>query len=340
MPPAFPPPPSRVIDVTVLLIGAGYASTSVGPMEVFHAAGTLWNRLNRVAAEPRFRVRSASLNGRVVDSTCRLGLLPSCAIGDIDATDIIIVPAAGPDLAACLADAAPLLPWLRHWHARGAYIAGICTGVALLAECGLLDGRRATTHWAHADALRQRYPSVHWQPEHFLTEDGHVFCGGGVHAAMDLSLFLVERFCGHQVARQCARALLLNMPRSSQTSYAAMPLARPHADPLIQRSEQLLRRSLRQEHSIEQLASQVELGPRSFMRRFKAATGYTPGAYLQLLRMARARQMLEDGDASIAAIAAAVGYADLTFFRRLFRRHTGLTPSVYRQQFGPQHAAT
>ena len=104
---------------------------------------------------------------------------------------------------------AALLPWLRDWHARGATIAGICSGVAFLAEAGLLDGRQATTHWAVAETMRQRYPNVRWRAEQFVTEDGPIFCSGGVYASIDLSLYLVEKFCGREVALQCAKSLLL-----------------------------------------------------------------------------------------------------------------------------------
>ncbi len=120
----------------------------------------------------------------------------------------------------------PLLPWLRKWYARGAYIAGVCTGVAFLAEAGLLDGRQATTHWGVAELYRQRYPKVLWRPEQFVTEDGRLLCSGGVYASIDLSLYLVEKFCGHEVALQCAKSLLLSMPRSRQSGYAVLPLSR------------------------------------------------------------------------------------------------------------------
>ncbi|MGC1900575.1 MAG: DJ-1/PfpI family protein [Pseudolabrys sp.] len=146
-------------------------------------------------------------------SVCALGLTPDCALSIIKKADIIIVPASGWDAIDLIAKNTPLLPWLKKWHDRGAYIAGVCTGVAFLAECGMLDGKRATTHWGLADILGERYPKVRWQPEQFVTEDGRLFCSGGVYTAIDLSLYLVEKFCGHEIALQCAKSLLLSMPR-------------------------------------------------------------------------------------------------------------------------------
>lgn len=325
----------RVLDVTVVLLEDGYASTAIAPIEVFHSAGRTWNWLQGEAERPRFRVRTASVDGRRVKSPCSLDLQPEFALKDIKRTDIIIVAASGWDALDRVAQKTPLVPWLRKWHARGAYIAGVCTAVAFLAEAGILDGRQATTHWAVADELRERYPKVRWQPEHFLTEDGRIFCSGGVYASIDLSLHLVERFCGHEVALQCAKSLLLGMPRTRQSGYSMMPLARPHADERIRRIEEHLQQHFTAGVSIHALAARAGMSPRNFIRRFKAATGRLPGAYIQALRMACARELLEQGRLPIQNVSAKIGYEDVAFFRGLFKRHTGMTPAEYRSRFAP-----
>jgi transcriptional regulator GlxA family with amidase domain len=323
----------EVLDVTVVLLEAGYASTAVGPIEVFHSAGLLWNWLHGAMPHPRFRVRIASIDGAAVTSLCSLGLKPELAIDDVKHTDIIILPASGWNVQDEIARNTALLPWLRKWHARGATIAGICTGVAFLAECGLLDGRRATTHWAVADIFRERYPNVLWQPEEFVTEDDRLMCSGGVYASIDLSLYLVEKFCGHEIALQCAKALLVSMPRCRQSGYSVLPLARSHADDKIRQTEQYLRERFDSTLSIDHLAERIGMGPRNFIRRFKAATGRLPNAYIQMLRVAAAKELLEQGAASIQAVCSQVGYEDIAFFRGLFKRHTGMTPGEYRASF-------
>jgi transcriptional regulator GlxA family with amidase domain len=324
---------SDVIDVTVVLLEAGYASTAVGPIEVFHSAGLLWNWLRGETKQPRFRVRIASIDGRSVTSICSLGLTPECAIGDIKRTDIVILPASGWDVQEQIARNTALLPWLRQRHLQGAYIAGICTGVAFLAESGLLDGRRATTHWGVAEIFRQRYPKVLWQADRFLTEDGRLFCSGGVYASIDLSLYLVEKFCGHEIALQCAKSLLLSMPRSRQSGYAVVPLSHPHSDDKIRQSEEFLQQHFAGGVSIDMLADRAGMGPRNFIRRFKAATGRLPGAYIQMLRVSAAKEMLEHGATSVQAVCSKIGYEDIAFFRSLFKRHTGMTPGEYRERF-------
>jgi len=268
-----------------------------------------------------------------VTSLCNLGLTPECGIADIAHTDIIILPASGWDVQDRIARNTALLPWLREWHARGATIAGVCTGVAFLAECGLLDGRQATTHWGVADILRQRYPKVGWRTDQFVTEDGRLLCSGGIYASIDISLYLVEKFCGHEIAVKCAKSLLLSMPRSRQTGYAVVPLSRPHADDKIRQTEEYLREHFDRGLSIDRLAERIGMGPRNFIRRFKAATGRLPGAYIQMLRISAAKEMLEHGAASIQDVCAKIGYEDLAFFRSLFKRHAGMTPAEYRRRF-------
>jgi transcriptional regulator GlxA family with amidase domain len=327
------------LDVTVVLLEGGYSSTAIAPIEVFHSAGLLWEWLHGETPKPRFRVRTASLDGRAVTTLCSLGLTPNGSIHDIKHTDIIILPASGWDLMDQIARNSALLPWLRKWHARGATIAGVCTGVAFLAECGLLDGREATTHWGVADIFRQRYPKVKWRPDQFVTEDGTMLCSGGVYASIDISLYLVEKYCGRDIALKCAKSLLLSMPRGRQSSYSVVPLTRPHYDAQIRQAEEYLRAHFEQAVLINEVAERAGMSPRNFIRRFKAATGRLPGSYIQALRIGAAKELLERGAASIQRVSSQVGYTDLAFFRDLFKRHTGMTPAQYRERFARMDVA-
>ncbi len=326
---------ARPIDVTVVLLDGGYASTAIGPLEVFHSAGLLWNWLKGEPHEPRFRVRVASPGGRMVKSLCNLGIKPECALEDVRRTDIVVISASGWDLQEKIMRHTAIISWLKKMHDQGAYLAAVCSGAAYVAETGLMDGREATTHWGVVDAFRERYPNVRWRPEHFVTEDGRICCSGGVYASIDISLYLVEKFCGHDIALKCAKALLVGLPRTSQSGYSIVPISRPHADTRIRKAEEHLRVHFRDDVGIEALAKRSAMSPRTFIRRFKAATGRLPGEYAQMLRISAARDMLEKDALPVREVSERVGYTDLGFFRELFRRHTGMTPAEYRSRFAP-----
>lgn len=332
-----PPPPAPkdpgVLDVTVILLEGGYASTAIAPIEVFHSAGRLWHWLRGETLAPRFRVRTASIDGNSVTSLCSLGLKPEFALQDIAHTDIVVLPASGWDLMESIAARTSLLSWLRQSHERGAYVAGICSGVGYLAEAGLLDGRKATTHWAVVETFRQRYPRVDWHPEQFVTEDGRICCSGGLYASIDLSLYLVDKFCGHEIALQTAKSMLVSLPRHCQSGYAVVPLAKPHGDDRIRKAEEYLHEHFNRTVPIEILAERIGMSPRNFIRRFQAATGHMPGEYQQLLRLTAAKELLERDGLPIQTLCARIGYQDIAFFRSLFKRHTGMTPAEYRSRF-------
>lgn len=323
-----------MIDVTVLFLDATFSSTAVGPMEVFRHAGTLWNYLTGTPPVPRFRVTTASADGRAVHCDGGIQIQPDAAINAVRKTDLIFIPTTGLGIDDVVERNAPVVPWLRRWHKRGVAIASVCSGVGLVAATGLLDGKRATTHWALADSFRRLYPNVKWMPELMVTEDRGFYCGGGVHAALDLSLYLVEKFCGHEIAVQSAKALLIETPRAWQAGFAIVPLKTEHSDDSISSAQEWLHQNFHRNFPLEATARRVGMSLRNFIRRFKEATGDSPLAYLQKLRIAAAKRLLESDHRTMQEISDAVGYQDVAFFRNLFQRHTGVSPSVYREKFG------
>jgi transcriptional regulator GlxA family with amidase domain len=323
-----------MIDVTILYSPDGSVSSSIAPLEVFYAAGTRWNLCVSSVPEPRFRVTTVSVDGQPVVGGAGVQVVPDRPLSAIEHTNLVLIPSGGTDLDLLIKKSAPIIPWLRELHQKGALIAGVCTGVAILAEAGLLEGRRATTHWAVADQYRERYPNVDWQPQFLVTEDRGVLCGGGVYASIDLSLYIVEKLCGRDVAIGCAKSLVLQMPRTYQTGFSVVPYGTDHADAVIRRAEDWLHNHFPDDIDIDRLAADMALTPRTFLRRFKAATGEAPLAYLQRLRIDAAKRMLEEDRLTIQEVGIAVGYDDVAFFRNLFKRHSGLTPGAYRERYG------
>jgi transcriptional regulator GlxA family with amidase domain len=324
-----------MLDVTVVLLDDGLCSTAIMPVEIFHSAGALWNDLHAEEPEPAFRVTTVSLDGKPIRSPYGLAITPHAAMDDIARTDLIVVPTSGLELDLKLVENSALLPWLRRHYEQGAYVASTCMGAAYLAEAGLLDGRLATTHWAVWERLAARWPKVRWRPDLFVTEDSRLLCSGGVYASVDLSLYLVEKLCGHEVAVKCAKALLLPMPRTNQSGYAVQTISKPHDDARIRGVEAFIQANYSRDLSVEALAQRAGLGARTFVRHFKAATGRLPAAYLQALRVEAAKAMLERDAKPVQAISTAVGYDDVAFFRSLFKRATGMTPAAYRATFAP-----
>ncbi len=327
----------RVMDVTIVMFDDGLSSTAVMPTEIFYSAGTLWNALHDEPAHPAFRVCTASIDGKKVRSPYGFSITPEASIEAITRSDIIIVPTSGMDLDLKLVENSALLPWLRRHHEQGAYIVGVCMGAAYLAAAGLLDGKMATTHWAVCADMAQRFPKVRWHPELFLTEDQRMLCSGGVGSAIDISLYLVEKFFGHEIALHTAKALLLPMPRlhQHQSGYAVLSVSQAHDDPRIRAVEAYLQKNFRDDIPTLAMANRACMTERTFVRHFKAATGRLPAAYVQALRIEAAKVMLEHDGRSVQSIAASIGYNDVAFFRALFKRATGMTPQQYRAAFAP-----
>ncbi|WP_154660964.1 GlxA family transcriptional regulator [Microvirga lotononidis] len=333
-----------MLRVAVLFLNGGCASTALLPMEIFRNAGVLWNLLEGRAPVPRFRVTTASVGGEPAVTDKLVSLTPACALEKVERPDLVFVPAGGLPLEtlvhtgyvidSVIESNAGVVPWLRRWAAEGTKIAGVCSGVALLAEAGLLDGKRATTHWGLADVYRQRFPAVDWQPDYLITDAGDVFCGGGINSAADLSLYLVERFGSRDLALECAKALLIEMPRTWQVVFADVALRTDHHDEGIRHAQDWLRQHCQKPISMDALAMRVGMSPRNFLRRFKDATGHTPLSYIHALRVAMAKRLLEDGQQTVQEVSQAVGYDDVMFFRGLFKRHTGVCPTEYRTRFG------
>lgn len=226
-----------------------------------------------------------------------------------------------------------ILDALRAAHARGARLLSICSGAFVLAATGLLDGRRATTHWRYVDALRDRHPHIAVDRNALYIDEGDLLTSAGSAAGLDLCLHLVRRDWGAKIANHVARRLVIPPHRDGgQAQYVDRPV---HAEPRGALAPLLdgLRRRLAEPLSIAELARIASMSERSFMRRFKQATGTTPGDWLVYARIDAARELLEAGPLSIDRIAAETGFGSAITLRHHFRRKLGLSPSDYRARF-------
>lgn len=318
--------------VTILGLHNSMATTIFGPMDILNQAGRLWNRVNNTARSPYFDVTIASADGRPIRTVNRVEIQPHCSIEEIEHTDLMMI-ASATDIEKILEKNPELIDWIRHQYHQGAHVASICTGVFLLAETGLLDGKSATLHWGFAEAFKRRYPKVALQQDRMFIDHGRLYCSAGVSAGMDLSLYLVAKFCGKKAARESAKTMILDMDRSAQTPYDCFLPPREHADPLVAKAQAWMAQNRSRTMDYDRMADQFRVSRRSLERRFKHATGMTPLSYLQKLRVEQAKRMLEEGASSFSEITYAVGYEDIPFFRKIFIRLTGLRPKEYQRKF-------
>ncbi len=228
-----------------------------------------------------------------------------------------------------------LAAWMAARHAAGTTLCSVCAGAFVLGETGLLEGRPATTHWAFAEALATRFPAIRVETDRMVIDDGDIITAGGILAWADLGLTLVERLLGPSVMLATARFLLVDPPGRTQRPYGGFVPRLSHGDAAILKVQHWLQATgAKDTGAVPALAKRAGLEERTFLRRFRKATGLRPTEYAQQIRIAKAREALELSRRPVAQIAWEVGYGDAAAFRKLFLRVTGLSPAEYRNRFG------
>jgi transcriptional regulator GlxA family with amidase domain len=259
------------------------------------------------------------------------------AIDTIDASDVLIVPSVniGPD--GWRKGRYPrVIDWVRRMHERGAILCSACLGIFLLAESGLFDGRDSTVHYDAAGIFAATFPSIPIHPERVLMISGEreeLVSSGASVAWHDLALHLIARYAGSAAAQDVARAFALQWHHEGFTPYVVFDGKSDHGDADISSAQKWLSRHFSVANPVEEMIKRSKLAERTFKRRFTSATGLSPIAYVQRLRIEDAKKRLERSDAPVDEISWRVGYEDPAFFRRLFKRTTGLAPAAYRKRF-------
>jgi len=299
-----------------------------GPLQVFATANDL-ARQRRAA--PPYLLRVVAAPGGLVQSSAGLGL--QCAAlpaADEPCDTLLVAGGSGVHLAA---QDVRLLDWLGQRSAHARRVASVCSGAFLLAAAGLLDGRRAVTHWNHCADLAQRYPSVLVEPDPVFIQDGPVWTSAGVTAGIDLALALLERDHGRSLALQVAQHLVVFLKRpGSQAQFSATLALQQLSEPFGE-LHAWLAANLAQPLTVAQLAEHVGMSERSFVRHYRAQTGLTPARALEQLRLEAARQLLGESTLSIKRIAARCGFGSEETMRRGFLRSLAVTPQAYRERF-------
>ena len=315
-------------------------SALYGMLDVLMAAGNIWQTLVRSESEQHlFNVRIVSTHKRAFTCGNNIPVNPDCSIKDNPKASIVILPELwlGPD--EDIKGRYPaLMEWIRQQYKAGTTMYSACSGAIMLAESGLLDGCPATSHWGYQDLFRKQYPRVDFQPEPnlvFADTAGRIVTAGGTTSWHDLAIHIISRHASSGEALRIAKVYLLKWHGEGQLPYASLVRSAPHADSVVRKCEEWLKQHYKQANALQQLVEQAGIPERTLKRRFKAATGTTLIEYTQNLRIEEAKRRLEAGQMPIDDISIESGYEDASFFRRLFKRLTGLTPGQYRKLFQP-----
>jgi transcriptional regulator GlxA family with amidase domain len=299
-----------------------------GPLEVF--TGGCRYAAGRGTAGPAYQVKIASIGREPVRTSSGLTLVPDTDLRETGEVHTLIVPGGEGTR-----DPAPELISLLRGHAAGtARICSVCTGAFLLAEAGLLAGRRVTTHWSASGALARRFPDVQVDAEPIYIRDGNVVTSAGVTAGIDLTLALVEEDLGRDAALAVARHLVVFLRRpGNQAQFSAQLRAQVARRPPLRDLQQWITERPAADLSVGSLATRAGLSPRQFARTFAAETGMTPGQYVAVVRLEAARRLLEDTGDGIEQVARCCGYGTPEAMRRAFVRTLGVSPAGYRHRF-------
>ncbi len=305
-----------------LLVPDGFATLSFAPLAVFEVA-------NAILEEPFYEVHVASVTGGRLVNSFGMAIETECVT---DATFDTLLVGSPPDLRT---PSPQMLSFLRRALTNTRRIAAICVGAFILGEAGLLDGRRATTHWLFAKDLQRRYPKATVEVDRIFIADGQVWTSAGMTAGMDMALSLVERDIGSEKTRDAARTLVMHHRRAGGQSQHSALLELDAKSDRVQKALLFARRNLKTPLSVEKLAGEACLSPRQFSRVFRAETGLSPAKAIENLRLEAARLMLEQGRLPLESIASETGFGDRERMRRTFIRAFGQAPQAVRNAAPP-----
>lgn len=321
-----------MLNVVVLAYENCLQSGIAGILDLLTLANWQNKRLNPKQKTGFCHVEVATATGDPVTSFNRQTVTPTCGLEDCRDIDLIIVPGmmGRPE---ALLEQRDIISWIEEQHRSGTVVASACSGAFLLAAAGILNRRPATTHWQLADRFRLRFPKVDLEIDRILIDGGDYLTAGGTSAHNDLAVELIEKYGSDRLADACARMMLIDRSQRDQAIFISFQGCREHGDSAILKVQQWLDRFFAEKVTVRVMAKKSGLNDRTFLRRFRKATGEAPLEYLQRLRVEKAKRLLRRSDHSLQQITRAVGYSDLSSFRRLFRQVVGISPTAYRKRF-------
>jgi transcriptional regulator GlxA family with amidase domain len=312
-----------------LLYPQALATSVTLPMEILQAASQMASVKSR--STPQVRMLLAAPERELITLSSGLTLLPDLRYDELPPLDLLLLPAIWRNPLPTVNAMQPWLDSLRRFAAAGTRICSVGTGSYLLAEAGLLAGQPATTHWNYFEQFARRYPAVKLKTRHLITQSGNIYCVGSVNSIADLMVHITREWFGSRIAQAVEHQFSPEIRRSFRAAAYQNEADSSHHDESIIEAQQWLQEHLGQPVSMPRLAAHLDLTTRTLNRRFRQATGISPQAYLQSLRISHARELLKHSNFGVAEIAWQLGLQDASYFSQLFRSHCGVSPLRYRE---------
>lgn len=320
-------------SISILVPESAVMQAICDPQYMFSAVN---NFLMTAGKTARFDVKLVGEKREVKLADGHFSVHTDLLLHEVERTDLIFIPALFGDLKSTLGKNKNLVPWIIEQYKKGAELASLCVGAFLLADTGLLDGKKCSTHWLMGNQFRSMFPEVELVDGRIITAEERIYSSGGANSYWNLLLYLVEKYTDRATAILAAKFFAIDIGRNSQSSFAIFQGQKTHADEEIRQIQQHIEENFTKRFTIDELADMVALGRRSFERRFKAATNNTVIEYIQRVKIEAAKRSLELERKNVNEVMFEVGYGDAKAFRDVFKKITGLTPGVYRGKYNRQ----
>ncbi len=319
--------------IVVIPVFEGCVSASVvGMMDVLMLTRNFYRQLPR-HKDDWFDVKLVSLEKSKTVNNHGFSLVCDRLLSECKTADLIIVPAIVGDLPALLAKHQPFVRWMQSQYKKGALLSSTCNGAFFVAATGYLDKKEATTSWFAAGQFKALFPAVKLLDERILVDNGKIITGGATLSFQNLCVYLIEKFYGKEIGNYAAKYFLVEKGKHSQLSYSIFSTQKSHSDEDIIEVQHYIEKNAAEKLVVSKLAEQSAMAERTFIRRFKSATGNTPSEYIQRVKIELAKKLLEQDNVTIKNICYETGYEDQGYFRHVFKKYTGLTPLDYKRTF-------
>lgn len=312
-----------------VLYPSALASSITLPMEILQAASQMASTGRRAAPQVSFVMAGSDRHWLKLDSGIKLK--PDLALQELPTPDLLILPAIWRNPLPTIKASADLIEWLPGVAATGTRICSVGTASCLLAEAGLLSGKPATTHWNYFERFAKRYPDVELKTRHLITQSDNIYCVGSVNSIADLMVHIVEEWFGSRIARAVENQFSPEIRLSFNDAAYQSTARSSHHDETVLEGQLWLQEHLSGSLNMQDLAAHLGLSGRTLNRRFNQATGLSPNAYLQSLRITTAKDLLRNSNLTISEIAWQVGLQDVSYFSQFFKTHNGMRPLQYRE---------